>query len=273
MYFQLFKPSAFLSQFVSFYWVMETCSSLFDNSPANRVVPNGSVNLFFHYGDVLKYRNQSTAESLHYQSMISGQVTEYFEVYHTGQSNFISVVFRPSGAAMFFDIPLNDLLNQHIDINALDSKNAKYICEQLHDTNDPLAKVKIIEEYLIRNYSEKNSYKNLRISSAVQKAIQTGGNISIDKLAQVSCLSHKQFDRIFTELVGVHPKQFTKITRLQNVFRLLSEVDNQNLLDVAFLAGYYDQAHFSKEFKQFTGYTPKQCLKQCKPTSDMYLEL
>ena len=272
MIFNVYPASGFLSQFVHFYWIMEIDEIVTPTDP-NRVVPNGSVNLFFHYGDVLKYRTQDSSETMQFRSQISGQTTEYFDVYHTGKSSFLSVVFRPSGASLFFDIPIDIIINQHIDISSIDSRNSAFICEQLYHAPSSHQKIAVIEEYLIRNFREKKLYNHQRISSAIKEAISCGGNIAIDALASTACLSHKQFDRVFSDLVGLHPKQFVKITRLQHVFELLNRSKEANLLDIAFLAGYYDQAHFSKEFKLLTGFTPKQCLKECIPTSDLYLEI
>lgn len=270
MHYQLYKPSELLSRYVHFYWIMES-DELSLSSTQNRVVPNGSVNLMFHYGDVLNNRDKDNRITPQFQTMITGQSTNYFDALCTGKSQFVSVVFYPAGARLFYNIPMTHLLNQHLDIANLDPINAKYICEQLAEEADYKQKITIIEKYLLTNFSEKNLYNNLRISTALEKAALYGGNISMDELTNLACLSYKQFDRIFSDLVGLHPKQFMKVIRLQNVFRLLSNSSRNNLLDIAFLAGYYDQAHFNKEFKQFTGYTPKQCLKECSPTSDYYL--
>ncbi len=272
MHYQLYKPSELLSRYVHFYWILESEKLSIYDAP-NRVVPNGSVNLFFHYGDVLNNRDKDNLITPQFQTMISGQSTDYFDALCTGTSQFVSVVFYPAGASLFYNIPMLHLQNQHIDISNLDPTNAKYICEQLAEEPDDKQKIAIIEKYLLRNLSEKNSYNNLRISTALEKAARCGGNVPIDKLANIACLSYKQFDRIFSDLVGLHPKQFMKVIRLQNVFRLLSNSPQKNLLDIAFLAGYYDQAHFTKEFKQFTGYTPKQCLKECTASSDYYLAI
>lgn len=245
--------------------------SIAENS--NRVVPNGSVNLFFHYGDVLMNRNMNNIESLQFPTMISGQTTNYFDAISTGKSKFLSVVFNPAGAAMFYKIPMNQLLNQQIDIANLDPIKSKFICEQLAEATNSNSKIDIVETYLLSLFTESNIYNNHRISSALDFASIKGGNVDIGELASIACLSHKQFDRIFSELVGLHPKQFMKVIRLQNVFKLLSNSMNYNLSDISFLAGYYDQSHFIKEFKQFTGYTPKQCLKECTPSSDYYLDI
>ena len=177
MIFNVYPASGFLSQFVHFYWIMEIDEIVTPTAP-NRVVPNGSVNLFFHYGDVLKNKRQDNCETMQYRSQISGQTTEYFDVYHTGKSSFLSVVFRPSGASLFFDIPIDIIINQHIDISSIDSRNSAFICEQLYHAPSSHQKIAVIEEYLIRNFQEKKLYNHQRISSAIKEAISCGGAIS-----------------------------------------------------------------------------------------------
>ena len=76
--------------------------------------------------------------------------------------------------------------------------------------------------------------------------------ISVTELASVACLSKKQFERLFNELVGANPKEYARVVRFQNQ------------------CGYADQSHFIREFKQFSGYTPLSLLNVCKPYSDLF---
>lgn len=87
------------------------------------------------------------------------------------------------------------------------------------------------------------------------------GNVRISELAAANCLSEKQFQRIFLEDVGLLPKQFMRIVRLQYAFYQVQHGQASTLTDLAFCCGYYDQAHFINDCKMLTGYSPKHCFE------------
>lgn len=94
------------------------------------------------------------------------------------------------------------------------------------------------------------------------KLINTSkGNITIDFLASNTCLSRKQFERIFQAHIGISPKQYLKIVRFQNAIFIKQNSKAITLTDLAYESGYYDQSHFIKEIKDLAGKTPKNYLK------------
>ena len=94
---------------------------------------------------------------------------------------------------------------------------------------------------------------------------------SVTELASVTCLSKKQFERLFNELVGANPKEYARIVRFQKSLNLLQHCsEDTNLSQLAYQCGYADQSHFIREFKQFSGYTPLSLLNVCKPYSDLF---
>jgi transcriptional regulator GlxA family with amidase domain len=81
---------------------------------------------------------------------------------------------------------------------------------------------------------------------------------SLDGFLYASCLSHRQFDRLFKERVGIPPKQFLQIIRFDRAFRLKNRYPDMDWLSVAIACGYHDYQHLAKDYKEFTGYSPRQ---------------
>ena len=95
--------------------------------------------------------------------------------------------------------------------------------------------------------------------------------ISVTELASVACLSKKQFERLFNEMVGANPKEYARVVRFQKSLKLLQRYsEDTNQAQLAYQCGYADQSHFIREFKQFSGYTPLSLLNVCKPYSDLF---
>ena len=84
-------------------------------------------------------------------------------------------------------------------------------------------------------------------------------------------LSKKQFEREFYLHVGMNPKEYSRIVRLQKALALLHQKRNDiNHAQIAYASGYADQSHYIREFKRFSGYTPHSLLKITEPYSDLF---
>jgi AraC-like DNA-binding protein len=89
----------------------------------------------------------------------------------------------------------------------------------------------------------------------VRSAVEAEGRVSVDELASSTGLGPRQLERRFRERVGLGPKRFLKILRFQSVFRRGSS-QARDWAEVALDCGYYDQSHFIRDFKSFTGASP-----------------
>jgi transcriptional regulator GlxA family with amidase domain len=97
--------------------------------------------------------------------------------------------------------------------------------------------------------------------------------VRVGDLAETACLSSRQFDRVFKEYTGIGTKEFLRIVRLQHVFHRAYNSDNENLTAIAHACGYYDQAHFNHEFREYTGSNPSHTLTTCSTQSDFFLQV
>ncbi|GIZ16573.1 hypothetical protein RCZ15_25510 [Capnocytophaga catalasegens] len=91
----------------------------------------------------------------------------------------------------------------------------------------------------------------------IEKVIHSDA-ISRDFSAKNLALSERQFERNFKDYTGFSLQKYTKIKRFEQVFGYLQHTKNkENLTEIAYRFGYYDQAHFNHDFKEFTGRSPK----------------
>ena len=103
-------------------------------------------------------------------------------------------------------------------------------------------------------FRENNS---AQINRAVHEIYKHQGFISIQTLAGKVCLSPQQFRRRFNEEVGMSPKEYSRIVRINHVLALLRKKTGSTLTQLTYQLGYFDQAHFIRDFKAVMGDSPK----------------
>ncbi len=261
--YRVIKPSALLASFIKNYWILKI-----DNSEpvTERTIPIGCIHLTFHRGRQLF---SLTAKDFQPKTFICGQTTFYADVQSTGYLDMISVTFQPQAAKIFFQIPVNQFYNKNISVEDTDDIELKDLGKRIADTQDDNLCICFIEDFLIRRLCNFSEYNLSRITAAVDK-INAQSKIFINELSDLTCLSNKQFGRVFSEYIGINPKEFIRIIRLQRALFMLQKSSNDNYAQLAFDCGFYDQSHLIKEFKEFSGYTPNEYLAICDPYSDYF---
>ncbi len=260
--FQLIQPSPLLAPYVKHYWFMTTASAV---EASERVIPTGMMSLMFHRGERMF---SSSDKDWQPRAFLGGQGTGYTDLSYQGNVDMICVVFRPAGAKAFFNLPLIELNELNVSVHDLDDTLLSDLEKRLTDTPDPNVCVLLIEQFLFQRLRQQAAHNLKRIDAAIQ-SIYTGQQ-NVEMLAQTTCLGYKQFKRIFAEYVGANPKEYLRVIRFQRSLHLLQKHPDISLTQLAYECGYYDQAHFIKEFKQFCGYTPTEYLAICAPYSDFF---
>lgn len=260
--FKIIQPSAVLARYVKNYWILRI-DKLY---AGERVIPVGYLQLIFHKGD----RMFSSAEGgLQPRFFVGGQSVGFSDLISSGKTHMIVVAFHPAGARPFFNIPLDKFFGMNISVDEMEDRNYKELGDKLMEIDDDNACIDLIEKYLVSRLNRTNVYNIQRVGAAIGLAHQHS-EIDIDLLADESCLSKKQFNRIFSEYVGVNPKKFLRVVRFQRALHLWQNNIHIELAQLACECGFYDQSHMIREFKIFSGYTPMEYLAACTPHSDFF---
>ncbi|MCG2615977.1 helix-turn-helix domain-containing protein [Terrimonas sp. NA20] len=173
--------------------------------------------------------------------------------------NFLSfqVVFQPTALFRLTGIPLNELTNVYMDAADIFGNGIHEVNERLFEAASYKEMVSIVETFLIRLSLKKNGHKALEaIDHSINKMIAEEEHFGIDPFLKNSYLSHRQFDRLFKQRVGISPKQFLQVIRFDKAYRLKNKFPETDWLTVAVQCGYHDYQHLVKDYKTFTGHTP-----------------
>lgn len=255
MHFQFVKPSAFLSQYIRHYWILEAEDS--DGEVCERILPTGNIELMFHYKKtfVVKSLERVTKQP---RSFVSGISSNFSDVTTCGESGVIAVTFYPHGASHFLSFPLSEIENSSVGLENIFNTKIKHIEEQICTANSLVERIEIIERFLRKCFNPINNNDLLLIKKSVVLINQSKGQINASELSGKLFYTSKSLERKFSALLGKTPKQFIRIVRFQGVIQDFSNSRNKQLTQLAYENGYFDQAHFVKDFKALSGYTPKE---------------
>ncbi len=256
MRFQYIKPAGLLAQYIRYYWVLETDGS--EVEICERVIPTGNVEWMFHYRKTFVVKNETPVYQP--QSMVSGINSNYFDVATRGESGVIAVTFYPHGAANFLKFPLSEIEDASINLEDIFNTAGKETEEQICLARSQAERIAIIEKFLLGCFNPVKNNDLLLIKKGVEFVNQSKGQINSSELSRKLLLTNKSLERKFATLLGKTPKQFIRIVRFQGVIQNLSKPGNKHLTRLAYDNGYFDQAHFVKDFKALSGYTPKEFL-------------
>lgn len=180
--------------------------------------------------------------------------------YAKGTANLL-VVFHEAGAAAFFKEPLHELSDRSLSLDMLVKRSeVADIEEQLAEADDDPRRIRIVERWLLSTI--KVPAPDLLVRHAIQKIQLTHGTIRMKDLAGSLYISQDAFEKRFRRQAGASPKQFSSITRIRHLIDGYSKASS--LTDAALSAGYFDQAHFIRDFKAFTGKTPQDFFREAE---------
>lgn len=166
----------------------------------------------------------------------------------------LCVAFHPGGLHRLLGIPMHRLLDEDVDSSLLLGRQIDQINEQLKATSTAAAAKTVIENFLLKKI--KYTKTLLPFDLAMQELVKSNGNMSIEKIAAISCLSLRQFERTCKDRIGLPPKLFARLTRFSKAYRLKESQAEMNWTMIAYECGYFDQMHLIRDFKEFAGTTP-----------------
>lgn len=255
--FQIILPSPLLAPYVKEYWFLSadnTCQG------KQRAIPSGYPGLIFNFGGDI----YSEKYGLHYKSYVFGQSVKPVDMYFDNLK-LVIVMFQPLGIKSLLNVSANEFKGQNIELNLL-GPSFKEMENRLFDIHDEHKIAHLIENFLL-SYLHKNEDYNCKRFASVIQSIKMGED-NISKLSDKSCLGYKQFKRLFSEYIGLNPKEFIQICRFSKALHLLQTNSSSNLNEIAFKSGYYDKSHLIREVKTRAGYTPNEFLSNADLYSD-----
>ena len=249
---ETYLPADILKPFIKYFLIIES-----ENGMENRILPATSIVMAFRCKGKVMLEDGGIHSSLPVSGITGLQKAPRFVSYSKKAATLL-VLFEEGGAAAFFKEPLHEIFGINVPLdNLIHRPKLIEMEERLAGAENNAQRVFLVEKFLLSELKEAQSDR--LILSAVQRIKAANGNVRIKDLVKTLPVSLDPFEKRFRRLVGTSPKQFSAIVRFRNLIARHSP--EEDLTDAAHAAGYFDQAHFIKDFKSFTGQTPHDFFK------------
>lgn len=253
-------------RWIKSFWSVD---SLGDAAPIQeKIIPDGYPEIIFHYGDAYQANISGLWESQH-KFLIAGQIRNHFFLKNTGTIGMIGIKLQPTTLYELFGLDMSELTNKALPFEHLLPNNSGSLIEMLTIKESLEEKKTRIESYFKKIAGNLTLTQN-KARPAIDLIIERNGDINISHIAESLGLSERSLERLFRKSVGLSPKFYSRIIRLGKVFKLL-EADQKEWTAIAHLCGYYDQAHFIKNFQEFAGEDPTKYIIENPNMANLFL--
>jgi len=251
---KVFYPSDVLSRYVKYYW---TCTH--DGDAVEVMFPTGCVEFCIDItgGDTIRHRGDRSMTVPRLE--VLGHWTIPTRATIKKGNTCLITRFQPYAGSLFFPNQIAEFTNESIDLYDILDKESVGFYNRLMDQPLLEQKVKVLEAFLTeRLHKAKQDQKKMRLVEGLCHSIsRNNDSFDLDRLAAEFGFSERYIQRLFLNYVGITPKSFFSVQRFNKSLGLVRSA-NMSLTNIAYECGYYDQAHFIKEFKSYTGLTPSQ---------------
>jgi AraC-like DNA-binding protein len=216
---------------------------------------------FGHSYEILK--PDGLIKQSHHTAHLNGQRKHPLIVTQNPRHPLVGVRFKPGGLAAFSRIPVVEFSNLNVEFDILFDVNS--LEARLYDNIYNLtAQADCLDIFFSKRLNAPSSHDAAR--SVALRIEASKGQIQIEQLSREFGYSSRTVNRQFTHIFGYAPKFYGRLVRFHHSLSLLAG-QQLNLTATSFHSGYYDQSHFIRDCREFTGTTPHQYIEMMRTQS------
>lgn len=262
MKYSTFVPNPQLQHIVACYWIVEGLEMV-----SQKIIPDGCSELIFHFADRYQVHAAGKQQVLQSFSIAAGQLDKPIFLTPTGSSGVLGVKFKPLGLWKLFRCDMHLLTNETHALTDVLGKQAVEIVDRIRNASHHGERIEIVEAFLLRQLKD---VANSALEPIIAAIHESHGQVSIRDLSVKFMLPSRKMERLFLQQVGVPAKLYSRLTRFSHVYKLVQQ-PKLTKAAATYLSGYFDQAHFNREFREFTGENPESYFSQHHAFSNFFL--
>lgn len=252
------KPRADIAPLIDIFWSFESPAGLPEND-SRMIVPNGTAKMIIPLRNSLVTGStlnevEAKEEKIHITGLWDKPTIIKSEARFTST---IGISLTTTGASQLLPFPMKELKNTVFSFDEIFGNYGKQIQEQLANTESVEQKLDLIQT-TIGQLAKQTNNKNQIVTYCVREIKKANGLIKIKELEKKTGYTKRHLDMLFNDNIGLSPKLLSDITRFNMFYNSWAKHNELNFYKGLLYEYYYDQSHFIKEFKRFSGYTPKQ---------------
>lgn len=235
------------------------------------VVPNGNLKLTVSYQNgIVAAVNGKTFASKEHDITLTGlvDVPVILDVDKDVVTETIGIEFSPQGAYRFFHFSLNEIQNQIYSLCDVLGNKGRQLVEQMSNTTSQQQKIIVLQQFLHKQLAMQN--EDLIFDYCVEKIVASKGRITVKELEKKTGYCSRWLNMKFNDKIGVSPKNLCSIIRFKQYYQAWVNGNEKSFFKNDFYELYYDQSHFIKDFKRFTGLPPARFEKQVNNFGESY---
>ncbi|HPN69531.1 MAG TPA: helix-turn-helix domain-containing protein [Saprospiraceae bacterium] len=236
-------PDIRLQNVIYCYWQLRTNKTLTEPF-FYRVVADGCIDIFFE---------RAKPE----ENYVMGFCKKFTEFPLSNSFNYVGVRFLPTMFTQLFKIDASDLSNRFEDLDLVAPTTSQFIRDHIAPAQSFEEVTDLFDSHFLELVNKSTFDYDIRLYSALEIILQRSGVLDIEKDLNTG-ISQRQLRRLFEYYIGDTAKTFSKVVRFQNILRAKPSKQSLRQNKLFFDVGYYDQAHFIKEFKNFYGVSPSK---------------
>lgn len=218
-----------------------------------RVLPAGALELVVPVGgESLSWRSLEGSAGESPRPVVSGPRRRAFDLSCAAGHRVLGVSFWPGGAWPLFGVPMVELADAHVTLEDIFGKPARQLADVLANESNAEARLSAVARFLM----DRQRRAKQRPHPAVSMLLTASDARTVADVVAASGLSHRRFIEIFRREVGLTPRDFLRVRRLQRALAGL-HASGRAGADLAYEMGYADQSHFILECRKLTGLTPR----------------
>jgi AraC-like DNA-binding protein len=173
--------------------------------------------------------------------------------YKRGSSTTTHVIFKPHALKTLLGINASALTDGWTELHEF---SAGDLPVQLLEATNEQERIALLTSFLLARFKQAKTRDTL-VEESLRFIHTNSGSIQVKDLLEYLHLSERQFERRFTQTVGLSPHVYIRVKRFNEAIRLIKTRQFERLTDVAYALNFYDQSHFIRDIKAFSGMTPK----------------
>lgn len=222
------------------------------------VPPMPSAHLFVNLGGPVRLwdSDPSVPPSVLTDGWFMGVWTRRFVVEYPARVRIVGVHFKPWGISPFVEVPASELRDRWVPVDVVWRRSLDRLRNQIGGVASPTEALRVVEEELRSRLAEIPSRGLDLVLRTGERLEFSHGAVAVGALSDAAGVSGNHLATQFKSHVGVTPKRVARIYRFARLILSIDALGSVDWSEIAHTAGYFDQAHFAKEFKEFTGHTP-----------------
>lgn len=238
-----FLPDLKLQPYIYCYWELKTNQTL-NKSFNYKVVSDGCIDIFFELNKPQ-------------DNFVMGFCKKYTEFPLDNSFHYIGIRFLPTMFPQIFNLDASEISNRFENLKTILPETSLFIANNFEPQQNTRQIKALFDNYFLELIAKIKINNDNRLYESINIILEKFGVLNVEKDLKTG-ISPRQLRRLFQFYIGDTAKTFSKVVRFQNILKAKPSTQSLKEDKLFFNVGYYDQAHFIKEFKNFYGVTPSK---------------